>query len=581
MNIAAAALTCAAVAGCSETTEEAPYGNNRAKATVEEAALAFQQVLVAGEETTFNLHIKLDKAVNRDMQLLLGATSAPVNSFNMTNFTSSDEYYQMLGNDYYSLNAKVDIPKGETEAVTSITFKGLPAEGKYALGVNIAASYVDYVDFDRSEAVLYLFYREGEPAPDPAAPPTVSLSGSPATIEMEDDEDGNYTPQTFTVTVSLSKKYDKDIVVSLEQDTEGQSAALPAECFEWSEQSLTFTAESGETHKTVTLTVNSLPEWDAEAHDGERGPEQSLRVKISGITPEEVVASSSNKTQLCTIIYPKPRRPMLPATPAVQKAAVFSNFNTTLTAAATVNINKSLPQWTLEYWVKHDDNSGNYGASLAGQWTSSAANPTEWRKRVFPPESIPVGNLPGIAFRFWPQGGQNIGPMMQFTGNSIYSLSTNNGGFEWKPDQWVHLAITYDGEYMRYYINGVQYKFGDNAVGSQQTVLEYTQSYPGATDWSSITIATPSSNSTYSKYYKIELAQLRLWSVERTAEEITETMGMNIDASTDGLEAYWKMDEGSGTALNAVTEDTATINPTAARLSWSTETYNFTNEGSK
>lgn len=571
MNMAAVALTCAAVSGCSEKTEEAPYGSNRSKATVEEAASAFQQVLVAGEETTYNLHIKLDKAVSRDVQLQLGATSTPVNNFNKTNFTSSDEYYQMLGNDYYSLNAKVDIPKGATEAVTSVTFKGLPAEGKYALGVNIAASYVDFVDFDMSEAVLYLFYREGEPAPDPAAPPTVSLSGSPATIEMEDDEDGNYTPQTFTVTVSLSKKYDKDIVVSLEQDTEGQTAALPAECFEWSEQSLTFTAESGETRKTATLTVNSLPAWDAEAHDGARGPEQTLRVKISGITPEEVVASSSNKTQLCTIIYPKPRRKLDDPVPAQQKAVVFTGYTGTGQQAATLNLGTH-QQWTLEYWVRFEDKN-NYGSNLnLSQWTSTTGNYPEWRRRVCPPENVPVGLPSPMDFKFWPQAGQATPPQFQLTTNMVVS----DTAIRWEPGKWYHVAITYDGANVSYFINGVPQKFYGNYTNGNDE-LGFSYNYDDATSWSGIKLAYNGTNGTYASGLKLCMAQLRLWSVVRTESEIADNMGYSLDPATDGLEAYWRMDEASGTTLTALTEGTQNI--TSNYIQWSTDTYDFTTEG--
>ncbi|MCH5330779.1 MAG: DUF1735 domain-containing protein [Alistipes sp.] len=571
MNMAAVALTCAAVSGCSEKTEEAPYGSNRAKATVEETASAFQQVLVAGEETTYNLHIKLDKAVSRDVQLQLGATSTPVNNFNKTNFTSSDEYYQMLGNDYYSLNAKVDIPKGATEAVTSVTFKGLPAEGKYALGVNIAASYVDFVDFDMSEAVLYLFYREGEPAPDPAAPPTVSLSGSPATIEMEDDEDGNYTPQTFTVTVSLSKKYDKDIVVSLEQDTEGQTAVLPAECFEWSEQSLTFTAESGETRKTATLTVNSLPAWDAEAHDGARGPEQTLRVKISGITPEEVVASSSNKTQLCTIIYPKPRRKLDDPVPAQQKAVVFTGYTGTGQQAATLNLGTH-QQWTLEYWVRFEDKN-NYGSNLnLSQWTSTTGNYPEWRRRVCPPENVPVGLPSPMDFKFWPQAGQATPPQFQLTTNMVVS----DTAIRWEPGKWYHVAITYDGANVSYFINGVPQKFYGNYTNGNDE-LGFSYNYDDATSWSGIKLAYNGTNGTYASGLKLCMAQLRLWSVVRTESEIADNMGYSLDPATDGLEAYWRMDEASGTTLTALTEGTQNI--TSNYIQWSTDTYDFTTEG--
>lgn len=571
LKLATAALMCAAVAGCcKDATDEPDYGAGRAEAVLAEAAETNIMQIPNGMETALTLTVELNKPVDRDVRFNLFPASDLVDNYN---FQQAAEYNSLPAN-YFQLGTNIDFPQGTTTGSTTLVLPdGLPDDGEpYALGIRLSAAYVDYTSINTEKnSILYIFYREGEEAPDPNLPPVVSLTGSnePTLVDGEN-------PVTVSFTVSLSKSFSEEVTVDLAIDSSAENS-LTEQYLTWSEHSVTFAPY--ELSKTVNVTVNSLPDYDAEANDYEKGPDQTLRIVLKSATPAEIGLSTANNAAEYTFTYPVPKRPTPPPTPAVQKAAIFSNFSTSLAAAATVNVNKTLTQWTLEYWVKHDDNSSNYGAPYAGQWTSSAAGPTEWRKRVFPPESIPVGNVPGIAFRFWPQGGQNIGPMMQFTSNSIYSLSTGNGGFEWKPDEWVHLAITYDGENMRYYINGVPYQFGDNAQNSQQNVLDFTQSYPNATGWTSITIATPSSNTTYSRYYKIELAQLRLWSVERSAEEIKETMGMSVDASTDGLEAYWKMDEGSGAALKATTEGTATINASSSRISWSSTEYNFTNEG--
>lgn len=564
----AAALFCISVTGCHDDGESVCVVE-RPSAILAEAAEYKVMMIPSGVETTIDLTVELDMEVDRDIRFNIFSAPDLIEDYNRLQGTR----YASVGNDSYQLGSSIVFPAGTKKAVTTLTLpEGLPDDGNpYALGIRLSASYVDYALIDTEKnSVLYIFYREGEDVPDPNADPTLTFTGGnePTLIDGEN-------PETVSFTVTLSKVYSEEVTVDFALDESGENR-LGDSNITWTERSVTFAP--GELNKTVNIVVNSLPEYDPEAHDYEQGPDQVLRLVISGVTPGNILVSGADNVEY-TFTYPEPKRPAGQPVPAQQKAVVFSNFSTSTAAAATVSINKTLQQWTLEYWVRHDDNSSNYGAPYAGQWTSSASGPTEWRKRVFSPQSIPVGNVPGTSFKFWPQGDQNLGPMMEFTSGSVYSLSTGNGGFEWRPDEWVHLAITYDGTNLRYYINGKAEKFGGNATASQQTVQDYTSSYPGANGWTSISIATPGANTTYTRYYKIELAQLRLWSVERSESEIQATMGMSIDPATEGLEAYWKMDEGTGTALNSALEGGATIRPTTSRMSWSTATYDFTTEG--
>lgn len=265
---------------------------------------------------------------------------------------------------------------------------------------------------------------------------------------------------------------------------------------------------------------------------------------------------------------------------AKQLTPIFSGFTAANQTAGSASVGKTLRSWTIEYWVKHDDYSNINSSSL--NWLS-ASGTAEWRKRVYSPQSVPV-NLPTqIAFLFWPQGDQDVGPMMQFTASQILSASSKNGGYVWRPDLWAHLAITYDNGTLRFYINGVQQQFGANCSGGVQTLRGWEETYNNATGWSTITIAKSGANATYAKYYHLELAQLRLWNKAMSAEEIKTNMGRYINPDKTGaypaeLEGYWPMDEGEGSVLKDVVGG-HNITCTASRISWTAEESDFSKLG--
>ncbi|NQU05827.1 MAG: T9SS type A sorting domain-containing protein [Calditrichaeota bacterium] len=111
-------------------------------------------------------------------------------------------------------------------------------------------------------------------------------------------------------------------------------------------------------------------------------------------------------------------------------------------------------------------------------------------------------------------------------------------GWEWvcetdiREDEWEHVSVTYDGEYVRLYVNGEE-SSADTLRGDIQPsdsslffgnrpILEFDRPYNG------------------------DLDEVRVWNVVRTPEEIVETMNFLLFGDEDGLVGYWRFDEGEG-----------------------------------
>ena len=127
-------------------------------------------------------------------------------------------------------------------------------------------------------------------------------------------------------------------------------------------------------------------------------------------------------------------------------------------------------------------------------------------------------------------------------------LSTNNkpqfvlriGGSEAKlwgstalsTNAWYHLAATYDGSYMRIYVNGKE-------DASQSQSGDFTAN---AAFW----IAGINS----SRYLNGQMDDVRVWNVARSAENIRANMHRELQGNETGLVAYYKMDTGTGTTAS-------------------------------
>jgi hypothetical protein len=94
--------------------------------------------------------------------------------------------------------------------------------------------------------------------------------------------------------------------------------------------------------------------------------------------------------------------------------------------------------------------------------------------------------------------------------------------------EWAHVAVTYDGEELRFYLNGsLDTTFTDfsHAIASSDAPLRIGgDSYLGRTPFGA-------------------MDEVRLWNVVRTESEIADNMNTVIDTATEGLVAAWNFDD--------------------------------------
>lgn len=99
--------------------------------------------------------------------------------------------------------------------------------------------------------------------------------------------------------------------------------------------------------------------------------------------------------------------------------------------------------------------------------------------------------------------------------------------------KWYHLALTYDGSNLRFYVDG-------------NLDFTFPHSVPGETfAFTKISFAN-NVNSRYTLNGKI--SELRVWSVSRSQVEIENNMYI-VSPDSPGLEVYWKCNEGGGTTI--------------------------------
>ncbi|MEG1400981.1 DUF1735 and LamG domain-containing protein [Bacteroides sp.] len=105
------------------------------------------------------------------------------------------------------------------------------------------------------------------------------------------------------------------------------------------------------------------------------------------------------------------------------------------------------------------------------------------------------------------------------------------GPSRFEPKRWYHVALTYDGSLIKLYQNGKLDVSSDSpSPGEKHT-------------WRTIMFSTGNTGS---------LSEVRIWKVARTQTEISENM-YAVNPKSEGLELYWKIDEGKGTVIHDYT----------------------------
>jgi hypothetical protein len=143
----------------------------------------------------------------------------------------------------------------------------------------------------------------------------------------------------------------------------------------------------------------------------------------------------------------------------------------------------------------------------------------------------------------------NHATLNPFTGSDIRDDSGKDLGITSSTNQWVHIAMTWDGTVLTTYVNGLP-KITVQGSGTA-TTLNTAQSVL-------MIGCNPTNSNCFNGYFE----EFRVWNVARSATEIKDNYTKPLAGSEAGLVGYWKFDETSGTTTaDAVTVTGHTAHP--------------------
>ena len=112
--------------------------------------------------------------------------------------------------------------------------------------------------------------------------------------------------------------------------------------------------------------------------------------------------------------------------------------------------------------------------------------------------------------------------------------------------RWTHIACVFDNGYTTVYFDGKKVLDRANSGRSSVTWGAYgddKDEVSGRYFWLSYSYA-------HDRYFDGEMAEVRIWNRCLSEEEINaDTHFYTVDPYSEGLAAYWKMDDGAGTVL--------------------------------
>lgn len=110
-----------------------------------------------------------------------------------------------------------------------------------------------------------------------------------------------------------------------------------------------------------------------------------------------------------------------------------------------------------------------------------------------------------------------------------------NSATEFEPNKWYHIAMVNDGSKLILYVNGKE----DISIASpnKMTQLDRNKFQLGNTDYLKANFM---------------MSELRFWTKAITADQVKNNM-YSVDPNADGLEAYWKLNEGEGNEFQDAT----------------------------
>lgn len=137
----------------------------------------------------------------------------------------------------------------------------------------------------------------------------------------------------------------------------------------------------------------------------------------------------------------------------------------------------------------------------------------------------------------------DAGFMFRTGDGGVLNFAIGDGGGGWNElttkkvlslNQWQHVAATYDGDYMRVYLDG---KIVDS------------MSFTGGIGKSGVDV-TIGDHTSYSRAFDGKIDEVRIWDIYRTAKEISDNMKSEFCSTQKGLVAYYKFNQGTAGGTN-------------------------------
>ena len=131
--------------------------------------------------------------------------------------------------------------------------------------------------------------------------------------------------------------------------------------------------------------------------------------------------------------------------------------------------------------------------------------------------------------------------MVQFQGQGWYL----NPNISFTPNKWQHLALTYNGKAVTLYVNGAFAGSKDGVAAPEfHQAVWFGSAGDGGDDHGA--------GNSWWNGCKILMSEARIWSVTRTAAQIQNNM-TTTSAKSEGLEAYWRFNDGEGNTFKDYT----------------------------
>jgi len=153
-------------------------------------------------------------------------------------------------------------------------------------------------------------------------------------------------------------------------------------------------------------------------------------------------------------------------------------------------------------------------------------------------------------FMFYIAGDRSI--RFTFTNDSNKTSNVFTDRFKLNFNVWQHVAVTYDGDsIVKFYVNGKNIN----------DTLFITQNQPrGLIKRTTNNLLIFGNNSNYNRPFDGAIDEIRMWSVERTQQELIKNMNTILNGDEFGLAGYWRFQEGKGSE----TEDETQYNDIAS-----------------